>query len=104
MLSPDFTIPNYPSRILSYMQMSKPIFAVTDRATDIHALVTYEARCGWWCASDDVESFVDTVKKICDEREKLEEYGANGRTYLEENFAVSRSVELLQKALERKVK
>ena len=104
MLSPDFTIPNYPSRILSYMQMSKPIFAVTDRVTDVHALVTYEARCGWWCPSDDVDSFVDTVKKICSEKDKLAEFGRNGRAYLEENFAVSRSVELLEKALERKSK
>ncbi len=101
MLSPDFTIPNYPSRILSYMQMSKPIFAVTDRVTDIHALVTYEARCGWWCASDDVESFAETIKKICDEKDKLTEYGENGRKYLEENFAVARSVELLENALSR---
>lgn len=98
-LSPDFTIPNYPSRILSYMQLGKPVFAVTDRVTDIHALVTYEARCGWWCASDDVEGFCNTVKKIVSEREQFNELGMNGRNYLVEHFDVYRSVELLEKAI-----
>ncbi len=97
-LSPDFTIPNYPSRILSYMQLSKPVLAATDRVTDVHALVTYEARCGWWCASDDVESFTETIRKICRERDKLPEYGRNGRRYLEEHFNVESSVRILEKA------
>ena len=39
--------------------------------------------------------------KICDEKDKLTEYGENGRKYLEENFAVARSVELLENALSR---
>ncbi len=100
-LSPDFTIPNYPSRILSYMQLAKPVFAVTDRATDIHALVTYEARCGWWCASDDVEGFCNTVKKITADRAQFRELGSNGRNYLTEHFDVKRSVKLLEEAAKR---
>ncbi|MCR5627491.1 MAG: glycosyltransferase family 4 protein [Lachnospiraceae bacterium] len=99
-LSPDFSIPNYPSRILSYMQMGKPILAVTDTVTDIHALVTYEARCGWWCPSDDPTSFIETIEKICDEADSLKELGNNGREYLEKNFNVTRSVEILEKAME----
>ncbi len=104
MLSPDFTIPNYPSRILSYMQLSKPVLAVTDRITDIHALVTYEASCGWWCPSDNVASFVATVRKICEEQESFAELGANGRKYLEENFDVKRSVKILEEAVKRRTK
>ena len=96
MLSPDFTIPNYPSRILSYMQLAKPVLAVTDRTTDIHALVTYEASCGWWCPSDNTASFVATVRKICEEQESFEELGKNGRKYLEEYFDVKRSVKILE--------
>lgn len=98
MLSPDFTIPNYPSRTLSYMQLSKPVLAVTDRITDLHALVTYEAACGWWCPSDNTASFVATVRKICEERDSYEELGKNGRKYLEENFDVKRSVKILEEA------
>ncbi|MCR4892660.1 MAG: glycosyltransferase family 4 protein [Lachnospiraceae bacterium] len=100
-LSPDFTIPNYPSRVLSYMQLSKPVLAVTDRVTDIHALVTYEARCGWWCPSDDVGAFTETIRKVCSERDKFEEYGQNGRQYLIEHFNVELSVKILENSLEQ---
>lgn len=96
-LSPYFTIPNYPSRILSYMQLSKPVFAVTDRNTDIKTLVTEEASCGWWCPSDDRKAFTDMVKKIVSERELFEEYGKNGREYLTQHFNVEISAEILER-------
>lgn len=95
-LSPDFSIPNYPSRILSYMRLAKPILAATDHVTDIHALVTYEARCGWWCSSDDPTAFIEAVERICENREDLAELGNNGREYLKKNFNTARSVEILE--------
>jgi len=96
-LSPYFTIPNFPSRILSYMQLSKPVLAVTDRATDIGTLITDGAKCGWWCPSDDRKAFTDTVKRIVSERERFDEYGKNGREYLKEHFNVESSVEILER-------
>ena len=99
-LSPDFSIPNYPSRVLSYMQLAKPVLAVTDRTTDIHALVTYEARCGWWCPSDDPTSFIEAVEKICENQESLSELGNNGREYLKANFNTGRSVDILERFVE----
>ena len=98
-LSPLFTIPNFPSRILSYMQMSKPVFAVTDRNTDIGELITAKARCGYWCQSDDPEAFRDTVLRILSERDSLAEKGRNGREYLKEHFNVERSVTILENAV-----
>ncbi len=97
-LSPDFTIPNYPSRILSYMQLSKPVLAATDRMTDIGELVDRKARCGWWCPSDDVELFVKKVEEIVTNRESIPGLGENGRRYLEENFDVRVSVKKLEEA------
>lgn len=57
-----FTIPNFPSRLLSYMQAKLPVLAVTDRATDIGKVIT-EGGFGWWCESNDVEEFVKLMKK-----------------------------------------
>ena len=34
-LSPNFTIPNYPSRLLSYLEMKLPVITATDIHTDI---------------------------------------------------------------------
>ena len=94
-----FTIPNYPSRTLSYMAMSKPILACTDRVTDIRRLVETEAECGLWNASDDVDGFAGRVRVLCEDEALRTQYGKNGRMYLEENFDVSRSVELLESHL-----
>lgn len=91
-----FTIPNYPSRALAYMALEKPILASTDRVTDIHELVEQQAKCGLWCASDDLEAFCNHVKTLCENQELRKQYGMNGRRYLEQNFDVKRSVELIE--------
>ncbi len=92
-----FTIPNYPSRILSYMKNAKPIFAVTDKNTDLKELVESEARCGKWCYSDDCAAFVDTLGWFVSNRDKLDEMGKNGKKYLKEHFTTDINVELLEK-------
>ena len=56
-----FTIPNFPSRILSYMQAGLPILACTDPNTDVGRVIT-EGGFGWWCESNDAEAFSRTVE------------------------------------------
>ena len=94
-----FTIPNYPSRTLSYMAMAKPILACTDRVTDIRRLVETDAECGLWNGSDDVNGFAGRVKVFCEDVALREQYGRNGRAYLAEHFDISYSVEKLTKHL-----
>ncbi len=96
-LRPDFTIPNFPSRSLSYMQIAKPIFAVTDRVSDIKDMIS-SAGCGWWCPSDDIGAFTGTVTKIISERDRFVMFGRNGRQYLMEHFDVRDSVKILERA------
>lgn len=58
-----FTIPNFPSRVLSYMQAKIPVLACTDPNTDIGKIIE-EAGFGNWCESNDVNGFVECVNKI----------------------------------------
>ena len=58
-----FTIPNFPSRLLSYMQAGLPVLACTDPNTDIGKVIE-EGGFGWWCESDDINVFLKQVKKI----------------------------------------
>lgn len=58
-----FTIPNFPSRLLSYMQAKLPVLAVTDPNTDVGKLVSNE-EFGWWCESNDSKYFADLVNEI----------------------------------------
>lgn len=58
-----FTIPNFPSRVLSYMQAKIPVLVCTDSNTDIGKIIE-EAGFGSWCESNDVNGFVECVNKI----------------------------------------
>lgn len=62
-----FTIPNFPSRLLAYMQAGLPVLACTDPNTDIGKVIV-DGGFGWWCESDDVEKFVQMIKFIIKEK------------------------------------
>ncbi len=78
-----FTIPNFPSRLLSYMQAKIPVLAVTDPNTDIGKTIV-KGGFGWWCESDNSDIFRGTVKKIVAEQDAS--LGRNGYAYLVEHF------------------
>lgn len=58
-----FTIPNFPSRLLSYMQAKIPVLACTDPNTDIGKVIV-DGGFGWWCESDDTVTFVNIVEDV----------------------------------------
>lgn len=58
-----FTIPNFPSRLLSYMQAKIPVLAVTDPNTDIGKVIK-NGGFGWWCESDNSQEFYRTICEI----------------------------------------
>lgn len=95
-LDPRFTIPNYPSRVLSYMEYSKPIIAATDKSTDLKDLVT-KSRCGEWVWSADKDRFIETIRRFSRNSLLNKEMGINGRKYLENNFSLESSVRILEK-------
>ncbi len=58
-----FTIPNFPSRLLAYMQAKLPVLACTDPNTDIGEVIS-ESGFGWWCESNDASKFRKLVESI----------------------------------------
>lgn len=97
-LDPRFTIPNYPSRILSYMEYAKPVLAATDKASDISDLIQ-EAQCGEWVWSGDSDIFVSMIREMAFSKD-LTKKGYNGRKYIEEHLNVGISVMKLENHLE----
>ena len=73
-----FTIPNFPSRLLSYMQAKVPVLAVTDPNTDIGKVIV-DGGFGWWCESNSVLSFESIILKIIKEDKVI---GLEGYKYL----------------------
>lgn len=81
-----FTIPNFPSRLLSYMQAKIPVLAVTDPNTDIGKVIV-DGRFGWWCESNDVNKFNNIIQKIMFDDFGVK--GLNGKEYLTDNYTVN---------------
>lgn len=82
-----FTIPNYPSRLLSYLAAKMPIIAATDPNTDIGSMAQ-ENGYGYWCESNDVKAFVACVDRMLASDCKV--LGIAGYKYLLENYQVDR--------------
>ena len=61
-----FTIPNFPSRLLSYMQAKLPVLAVTDPSTDIGKVIV-DGGFGWWCESNSSAKFAELIVKAIKE-------------------------------------
>lgn len=87
-----FTIPNFPSRLLSYMQKSMPVVACTDPVSDVGSAVQ-EGGFGLYCASNDVTDFVRAVDQMCGRN--LEEMGRKAAEYLKENYSVQAGADVI---------
>ena len=87
-----FTIPNFPSRILSYMQAGIPVIACTDKNTDLRKAIE-EGNFGKWCESKDPSDFADCLNAMLNS--DLKAMGENGRKYLCENYDVKKSADLI---------
>ncbi len=94
-----FTIPNFPSRLLSYMQASMPVIAATDTSTDMGEILE-NGEFGFWCESNDINAFNKNIEKLYDEKLR-NDMGANARKYLEENYTARRSYEIIIKHFNR---
>lgn len=90
-----FTIPNFPSRVLSYMQASMPVLAATDVNTDIGSIII-NGELGYWCESGNLEKFNKLVNEMCDSK-LITEMGKNAKKYLEENYTSKHSYEIIMK-------
>ena len=79
-----FTIPNFPSRLLSYLQAKLPVAAFTDANTDLGKIIE-EGRFGWFAESDNAERAAKLLDTIADMND-LDTYGENGYRYMCNNY------------------
>lgn len=90
-----FTIPNFPSRLLSYMQASMPVLAATDVNTDVGQVIE-NGNFGFWCESGSIEEFNRKLEQLCD-GELRKNMGKRARKYLEENYTAKHTYEIIMK-------
>lgn len=91
-----FTIPNFPSRLLSYMQAKLSVLAATDPNTDIGKVIM-DGGFGWWCESNDSNKFREIVERTLisnNDDQILSEWA-----YLKEHYSSQKSYEIITAAI-----
>ncbi|OPC00325.1 glycosyltransferase WbuB [Elizabethkingia ursingii] len=91
-LDKNFLIPNFPSRLLSYLEMKMPILAATDPNTDIGTIVE-ESGCGYKVLAGNQNDMQEKLNKML--KDDLSRLAENGVKLLYEKYTVSNSYDLI---------
>lgn len=89
-----FTIPNYPSRLLNYLENRLPIICATDVNSDIGPIAE-ENGYGYWCESKKPEDFVELVEKMLNADRKA--MGERGFKFLQDNYLIEHTYQAIIK-------
>lgn len=90
----NFTIPNYPSRLLPYLIKSKPIIAATDPNCDVGTLAE-QHNYGFYCPSNSISSFVNTIEKML--VADINKMGQNGYQFYLNNYTIEHTYQAIIK-------
>lgn len=93
-----FTIPNFPSRLLAYMQAELPVLALVDCNTDVGKLAERE-KFGYWCENGNVEEFNKLCLLLCKDDNHLMELGKNAKKYLVQHYTTQIAADIIMERM-----
>lgn len=100
MLNHRFKVPNFPSRLLLYMQSYLPVLVATDPYSDV-GIIAEKNGFGFRCESNDVDGFRELVNRFKDESRR-KGMGELAFSYLKNHYSVDIIAdEILKKVGER---
>ena len=89
-----FTIPNFPSRLLSYIEYKMPIIACTDPNCDIGFIAEING-FGFYAPSNDVVAFTKAIDKML--ASDIATMGMKGYQFLKENYLIEHTYNMIMK-------
>lgn len=92
-----FDIPNFPSRLLSYLENKMPVICATDPNCDMGAIAN-ENGFGVWAPSNNVEAFTKSVDRIL--ASDIQMMGERGFNYLCKNYLTENTYNTIMKHFE----
>ena len=100
LLDARYTVPQFPSRLLAYLEARKPVLCAVNAQTDIGTIVE-KSGCGLNTLHGDVAAFEKAVNFFCDTRnsEMIEEMKQNSHDLLLREFSSQRSYEIIMNRL-----
>ncbi len=95
-----FTIPNYPSRLLSYLENKIPIMMAIDVNTDI-GTIAEDNGYGMWANSGDLNGFDNKLNVIIADESLRIDMGERGYQFLLNNYTIDKTAEIIMKHFEK---
>ncbi len=92
-LDPRFTIPNFPSRLLSYLENSMPVLLATDSNTDM-GRISETNGFGLWALSGDLDRFMANMDRLT--ADVICNMGTKGRQFLLDNYTVANVADIIE--------
>lgn len=83
-----FTIPNFPSRLLPYLEYKMPVICASDVSTDIKDVIV-DNKIGLWCESTHTVNFDVCINKMLESDYKA--MGERGYEYLKAHYQVEQA-------------
>ncbi|ATA72666.1 glycosyltransferase WbuB [Capnocytophaga sp. H4358] len=96
-----FTIPNFPSRLLSYLEMKMPVLVASDSNTDIGTIVEQQAKCGYKVLAGNQKEMQEKINLIL--KQDMLQLGENGYQFLLSEYTVDVSYDLILSKFKNKV-
>lgn len=97
-LHKDFTIPNFPSRLLSYLEMRMPVIAATDANTDIGRVIETN-KCGYSVLSGDSLAMQNAIDTLVSNELDFAQMKENAWNLLQQEYTVDYSYGLIKNKL-----
>lgn len=83
-----FTIPNFPSRMLAYLECKLPLLIATDENTDI-GKIAKDNKFGFFSLSNDIDDICTKIDFFINNKEQNLIMGNNGHDFLKNYYQVS---------------
>lgn len=93
-LDPRFTIPNFPSRLLSYLENRMPVLLATDCNCDIGQIAEQEG-FGFWAKSGDLDAFIKNMNYFKAGKDTIDCMGKKGEEFLLHNYTVDKVADII---------
>ncbi len=93
-LDPRFTIPNYPSRLLSYMENKMPVLIASDSTTDM-GQIAESAGFGLWSLSGDIQSYMKHFYGLANNAALRKDMGLKAFSFLQANYTIDKVADII---------
>lgn len=93
-LDPRFTIPNFPSRLLSYLENSMPVLLATDSNTDMGRIAEREG-FGLWAHSGELATLMAYLEKLANDTLLVDKMGHKGKQSLLDNYTADKVADIV---------